>query len=248
MPGRFPAYKTLAWACVLGAVAQSVTDYLIAPGALDALLLFDRTDFLRGQIWRAATYAFLHGVPGALALRALHLGFNMLALVMFGRWVESVFGKARFFALFFISAAAGALLQATLPAGGVGLVGASGAVFGVLGAFGRLYPQASLTLFVFLIVPWRVTARGLIATLAATSAACIAFGWYPELGHAAHLGGLIAGWLMVPRRKRASGPPAGPQTSWVPRKEIDRILDKVEREGIHSLTRRERRILSENAN
>ena len=89
------------------------------------------------QWYRLVTSMFLHA-------SCLHIAFNMYALWVIGTPVEQYLGSARYLGLYFVSGlagAAGALLQAPIPAG----VGASGAIFGVLGAM--------------LILEWQVTGR-----------------------------------------------------------------------------------------
>jgi membrane associated rhomboid family serine protease len=79
-----------------------------------------------GEWWRLITYGFLHGSP-------IHILFNMLMLWWFGRALEALLGRGRFLAVYFLSILAGAagalLLSPTNPT-----IGASGAVFGILGA------------------------------------------------------------------------------------------------------------------
>ena len=90
-----------------------------------------------GDWWRLITSAFLHE-------NLLHIGFNMLALWWFGGAVEEYLGRARFIGLYFaagLAGSAGALLQSpTTP-----VLGASGAIFGILGAM--------------LILEWQATGR-----------------------------------------------------------------------------------------
>lgn len=80
----------------------------------------------QGEWWRLVTAAFLHG-------SLLHIGFNMLMLWWFGRPLEALLGRARFLAIFFISILAGSA-GALLVTPDVPTIGASGAVFGILGA------------------------------------------------------------------------------------------------------------------
>lgn len=78
----------------------------------------------QGQYWRLVTYAFLHG-------DVLHILFNSLALLQAGRLAEEAFGRAKFICVYLVSAICGGL--AVFLSGG-GLVGASGAIFGLIGA------------------------------------------------------------------------------------------------------------------
>jgi len=80
-----------------------------------------------GEWWRLITYGFLHGSP-------IHLLFNMLMLWWFGRALEAAVGRARFLGIYLVSAIAGAAGALLLSGEFVITVGASGAVFGILGA------------------------------------------------------------------------------------------------------------------
>lgn len=147
-----------------------------------------------GRWWQLVTHAFLHGGTPFLALNVFHLVVNMAGLWLLGRVVERVMGTGRFLALYFVSAFAGGLAQVVLTGGGVPLIGASGAVCGVLLAFTTMFPEARRVALLFFVIPipmrtkylgWAVTALSLIFLLT---------GWLPGVGHAAHLGGCVAGY------------------------------------------------------
>ena len=86
----------------------------------------DATTVASGEWWRLVTNEFLHGNP-------IHLFFNMLMLWWFGRPLEALLGKARFLAVYFLSILCGSA-GALLVSPDVATIGASGAVFGILGA------------------------------------------------------------------------------------------------------------------
>jgi membrane associated rhomboid family serine protease len=126
-----------------------------------------------GDWWRLITSAFLHA-------NLLHIAFNMLALWWFGGPVEQYLGRARFIGLYLVAGlagSAGALLQApTTPT-----LGASGAIFGILGAM--------------LILEWQATGRlgGNAMTLIVINLA-ISFA-IPNISWGGHVGGLVGGIL-----------------------------------------------------
>jgi membrane associated rhomboid family serine protease len=126
-----------------------------------------------GDWWRLITSAFLHA-------NLLHIAFNMLALWWFGGPVEEYLGRVRFIGLYFVAGlagSAGALLQApTTPT-----LGASGAIFGILGAM--------------LILEWQATGRlgGNAMTLIVINLV-ISFA-IPDISWGGHVGGLIGGIL-----------------------------------------------------
>jgi membrane associated rhomboid family serine protease len=129
----------------------------------------------QGEWYRLATSMFLHG-------SILHIGFNMYVLWVIGAPVEQYLGKARYIGLYFVSGlagAAGAVVQAPLTP----VVGASGAIFGILGAM--------------LILEWQVTGRlaGQAMTLIVINLG-LSF-VIPSVSWGGHVGGLIGGILIT---------------------------------------------------
>lgn len=146
--------------------------------------------------WQLVTYGFLHG-------NLTHIGFNMLALYMFGQDIERLFGS-RFFLLYYLAcivAAALTHLAATAWMGAPPLptVGASGAMFGLLLAFGWFFPERKL---VFLFLPFPLPSRVFVALYGAIELALGVTGTATGIAHFAHLGGMLGGWLMILGRKK----------------------------------------------
>jgi membrane associated rhomboid family serine protease len=147
-------------------------------------------------LWQVVTYAFLHG-------NGLHLFFNMFALYMFGGEIERVFGQRRYVQFYLAAVIVAALTQ--LVVSGVGstapypTVGASGGVFGLLLAFGVLFPRRIIML-IFPPVPmpaWLfVTLYGALELYLGVT------GTSQGVAHFAHLGGMLGGWLMLRRWRR----------------------------------------------
>jgi membrane associated rhomboid family serine protease len=131
--------------------------------------------------WQLFTSAFLHG-------SALHLGLNMLGLWMFGRVVEAALGTRRFARLYLSAVLAAALVQL--------LVGASGGVFGVLLAFGTLFPRRTVML---LIPPVPMPAWVAVTLFAALELFNGVVGTLHGVAHFAHLGGMLGAWLLLRR-------------------------------------------------
>ena len=140
--------------------------------------------------WQVVSYAFLHGDFG-------HLFFNMLGLWMFGSELEQVWGRKRFIQFYTASLLAGAvaqLLVAPLLGSQAPVVGASGALFGLLLGYALLFPNRTIML---LIPPIPMKARtfaivfGVLALLLGVSGAA------RGVAHFAHLGGMLGGWLMM---------------------------------------------------
>src|SRR5579871_157020 len=147
---------------------------------------------LRGALWQIFTYQFLHAGVG-------HILFNMLTLWMFGVAIEGAWGQQRFLR-YYLTCGAGAgvcvvLVALIAPALGdpqAVTVGASGAIFGVLLAFGIMYPNAAILLFLLFPVPakWAVVIFGAIELFGFTTGG-------GNVSHAAHLGGLLVGYLYL---------------------------------------------------
>jgi len=136
---------------------------------------------LKGQWWRLFTSMFLHG-------SVLHLAFNMFALWQVGRLVERIFGSLRFAGLYLLAGLAGSLAS-VLWNPHVNSVGASGAIFGIIGGLLAFIGRANSG------VPPTVVSdlRGSILPflLFNLSAGFV----YPHTDNAAHIGGLAGGWL-----------------------------------------------------
>jgi membrane associated rhomboid family serine protease len=146
--------------------------------------------------WQVLTYGFLHG-------SLVHLGFNMLALYMFGGQIEQVFGSRRFLIYFLGCVFSAALAQLAMSAlsGGPAFptVGASGGVFGLLLAYGLFFPRR-IVMLIFPPIPmpaWLfVTLYGLLELYLGVT------GTAAGIAHFAHLGGMLGGWILIRQWRR----------------------------------------------
>lgn len=148
--------------------------------------------------WQLVTSAFLHGGIS-------HIAFNLFGLFMFGGVVERALGSRRF-AFFYLGSVLGAsalqLAMVSAPfwggAGGVGdvfpTVGASGGVLGVMAAFGMLFPRERVFIFP---LPVPIEARWFVLGYAALSLYMGVSGTGGSVAHFAHLGGMVAGALLL---------------------------------------------------
>ena len=208
---------------------------------------------LKGMVWQPVTYMFLH-------YDLLHLIFNMFALWMFGSSVEAAWGAREFLKYYFFTGIAAGLCSLVTSLGvNVTTIGASGAIFGLLVAFGMLYPNAKV-LFMF-IFPMR--AKHFVLLFAGLEL-WMTLGVGPRAGGVArfaHLGGMLFGYLYlkfgdkvtfslprIPRIRFNVGSRKNKREepdTWnsFMENEIDPILDKISREGFGSLTKRERKLL-----
>ncbi len=152
-------------------------------------------------VWQLATYMFLHG-------GFFHVGFNMLALWMFGTELESLWGTPKFLRFYFITGI-GAAIMTTLvgPNSYTVTIGASGAIYGLLAAYGLLFPDRIILLY--FVLPIRAKYLVLILGLITFWSSISATG--SGVAHVAHLGGMIFGWLYLrgPRLPRWRNPMGG---------------------------------------
>jgi len=146
---------------------------------------------IRGfEVWRFFTYMFLHG-------GLTHLLFNMIGLWMFGSQIESRWGRGPFLLYYLVCGLGGALTYGLFNLFGmesfVPMVGASGAIYGILLAYGLIFPDSVILLA--MIVPikakYAVILFGLIELLSSMSGAG------GGVAHLAHLGGMATGFLFL---------------------------------------------------
>ncbi len=140
-------------------------------------------------VWQVLTYALLHGDP-------VHLFFNMLGLWMFGSEIERLWGSKRY--LHFVvasvfSAAVVQLLWAALTTHNQPTVGASGALFGLLLAFGMIFPNR---IIMPLFPPIPMKAKVFVAVFGGLEL-LFGLGGASGVAHFAHLGGMLGGFLMI---------------------------------------------------
>lgn len=205
--------------------------------------------------WTFVSYMFLHGDP-------MHLLFNMLGLYIFGSRVESRMGGARFLQMYLIAGVMGALFHLAITPGAA-VVGASAAIYGLLMAYAMFWPRDRI--YVMGVIPIEAwLAIVLYAIYDLTSG----IGGGGRVAHFAHLGGLAGAYIYIwavdrfspAKRFRAKVGRVAPATekslkqNWknvqlegvhqLSRDEVNRILDKINAEGIGSLTTEEKLFLS----
>jgi len=140
--------------------------------------------------FQVVTYAFMHGSFG-------HLFFNMIGLWTFGAELERLWGPQRFmrfYAASVLSAAAAQLLVTWLLGAIYPTVGASGGLFGLLLAFGMLFPHRTVML---LIPPIPLKAKTLVMVYGGLELLLGVTGTQEGVAHFAHLGGMVGGFLMI---------------------------------------------------
>ena len=196
------------------------------------------------MIWQPFTYLFFHG-------GIWHVLINMFVLWMFGSELERIWGKGHFLKFYFVTGVGAGLVTMIFGLNSMTpIVGASGAVYGVLLAYGLTYPNR--TVYLYGIIPikslWFVIGIGVIAFMSS-------FDNVSQISHLTHLSGMMIGYLMLKRpvrfndlwftiRKRTLEYKNKHEEKKVSQhqaieREIDRILDKINREGFDSLTEEE---------
>ena len=137
------------------------------------------------------TYSFLHG-------DIFHLGGNMLFLWVFGDNVEDALGHVKFLIFYLLCAIAGALFHGVLaPLSQVPLIGASGAIAGVVTAYLILHPRVKIWILVFARIPLRIPAYIALVLWILFQFVMFALGGEDQISWACHVGGIIAGAVLV---------------------------------------------------
>lgn len=225
---------------------------------------FTSPDF---HIYQLFTYMFMHGGWE-------HLFFNMFALWMFGCAVEKAWGTQRFLIYYIVCGIGAGLIQeaaqffvyGTHPALGL-TVGASGAIYGILLGFGMTWPENKIFIFP---IPIPIKAKWFVCLYAAIELFSALMTSGDGVAHVAHLGGMIFGYLLIRhwqgggqfgmklqmpdflKKKDTNHANDEREKDWTYNRDqmtreemIDKILDKVRRNGYDSLTAEEKRILFE---
>jgi membrane associated rhomboid family serine protease len=213
------------------------------------------------RLWQPLTYMFLHS-------GFWHLFCNMFAVLMFAPVLEQRWGSRRFLIYYLVCGIGAGLVQQAVwfLTGTPGVtVGASGAVFGILFAFGWLYPDVEMFL---MFIPIPIKARIFVFLYAAFELwQGIAPGAGDNVAHFAHLGGMLFGWLLLlywmkmpqwhfGKKQEKERPfatfhyqapveeeeePKDPKDSKDSKDpEVARLLEKIKREGYSSLTQEEK--------
>jgi membrane associated rhomboid family serine protease len=216
------------------------------------------------KLWQIFTYMFLHG-------GWLHIILNMLGLWMFAGELEQLWGSKLFLRYYLFSGMGAGLFIAVMNyiayayyQINVPTIGASGAIYAVLLAYGMTWPDRKVIIFPLFIpvkIKYMVLIFGLISFFGALSAAS---GTTGNISHIGHLGGIISGFayimMRIRRRARAEGDRPGKMNfisaaikkARIKRKKkeidtriqakqiIDRLLEKIARQGMSSLTASEK--------
>ena len=189
------------------------------------------------QPWSIITYMFLHG-------SIMHLLFNMLGLYFLGPRLEARLGGRQFLSLYFVSGVMAAAVSVVFTRAPI--IGASGAVFGVLLGYAKYWPRDRL--YLMGIVPVEVRAPVIVLSVASLFVGFLYLKWWDRRSPASR----FKAKAQTPARK-SPGSNSADLKRWsniqreqmhpVNQEELDRILDKINTSGIGSLTTDEREFL-----
>jgi membrane associated rhomboid family serine protease len=203
---RYPSSRDLAYSFGPGPWTPAIKFLIITNVVMYVVRLFVGPDidsyfglvpsaiFHQFYIWQPFTYMFLHGSPG-------HILFNMLALWMFGTEFERMWGTPAFLRYYFavgVAAGLSTVLVSLLPFAMTArifdtpTIGASGAIYGLLLAYGLTFPNRVIyMIFIPVLAKYFVMIMGAISLLSAIGDSGGA------TAHITHLGGLLAGYLLL---------------------------------------------------
>ena len=210
------------------------------------------------KIWQPFTYLFLHG-------GATHLLLNMFVLWMFGRELEEIWGKKQFFVYYFITGIGAGLITTLFSLYSiVPIVGASGAIYGLLLAYGVMYPERKV--YVYFLFPVKI--KYFVAVLAGLSFFASLSPGQSVISHLTHLSGMIIGYIYLSKgfqiksikhwflkyQLRKMKPKSPQQKSNLSKKNpktddslykrrVDQILDKMNTVGWDELSESEKNML-----
>jgi len=184
-------------------VVQGILGFFSSFPVIDFFALSLR-GLAHGFIWQLITFQLMHA-------GWIHLLVNCWAIYVFGRGVEMVTGKRRFLAIYFSSGIAGGLLQVLFAwvwpdRFGGAVVGASAGALGLVGAFAAIEPERKLMMLVYFVFPLKIRAKTFLLFCFLLSVLGLLF---PNsflgggIAHAAHLGGILTGFVSTLRMLRA---------------------------------------------
>lgn len=141
----------------------------------------------RFALWQPVSYMFLHA-------GFAHIFFNLFALWMFGQAIESYWGTRRFTVYYFLTGIGAALTQLIFVNANVPTVGASGAVYGILLAFGMMFPERPIML---ILPPIPIKAKYFVAIFGVIELLNGILGTQGGVANFAHLGGMAFGYILI---------------------------------------------------
>jgi membrane associated rhomboid family serine protease len=266
MPGAMQRLTPVVKWLLIANLAIFFIDYLLLRNEILRFGAFAiQSAIFEFRIWEFVMFQFLHGSLG-------HVAFNCIGLFFFGPFMERHWGSRRFLIFYLLCGVAGAAFYTLLFFSGIlpgttaysGLVGASAGIYGILAGVAVIAPNMRVAL---LFPPVEMTMRTLAIIILCIAAGSIILRMGGnEGGEAGHLGGAIMGFLLIrfphllgwgrfrrgemevirpkafSRRSESKIRPRS-EIDLSTQSEVDRILDKISRDGFQSLTQAERDVL-----
>ncbi len=219
---------------------------IITVSQLDMIRIFGLSaETIWPLIWQPITYMFMHG-------GVWHVAINMFVLWMFGTELETIWGKNEFLKYYFVTGIGSGIIWLLFNIGGFNaiLIGASGAIYGILMAYGLMFPNRIV--YVYFLFPvkvkWFVIFIGAIAFFSS-------MGTGSNISHLTHLSGMLIGYLylrfsdrwrnimFIVRKKivemKSMQKDRNNQQKMKLQQEVDRLLDKANISGWESLSEEE---------
>ena len=231
---------------ILQTISSSETVFFPLFGLVPKLVW---SDFM---LWQPFTYMFFHG-------GVWHVLINMFVLWMFGGELERLWGKNRFLKFYFYTGIGAGLITMIFNFNSiVPIVGASGAVYGILLGYGLIYPNRKIYLYGIIPVKsiWFVFSVGFLAFISSIDN-------NSNISHLTHLSGMFVGYILLKkpfnlnkvwfsiRKKSIEYSVKKDEAIQAKRKNLEKelniVLDKINREGYNSLTRAEQDVLYKNS-
>ena len=184
--GWTPAVKALIIACGVAFVLQIFDQLSGGPSIVSKFGLIPLAVTQHYYLWQLVTYIFLHG-------GFFHILFNMFGLYMFGSELERTWGTRQFTKFFFVCGVGAAIITVLVGRySPVPVIGASGAIFGLLLAYGVLFPDRPIYLYMIIPIPakWFVVIYGAINLLSALSV-------NSGVAYVTHVGGMLCGLVYL---------------------------------------------------
>lgn len=247
-------------AVLLALIAVNVAGYVtqlfleaFESGFVRDYLALSKNGIEDAYAWQFVTAMFLYGNP-------LHFLGNVLVLYILGRDIESILGQRHFFYLFLSGAIGGEVGHLFLMPAETVLYAASGGVAAVLIAYATILPELDLIAWPGGRFSFHLKAKHLASAILFVSLVTLVIDRHGAVIHSAVPGGLAAGWLyanllgfghtcwvrrLLRRRREAAGRVQRMSAAEFIEQEVDPLLEKISRSGMRSLTRSERRTLSQ---
>ena len=254
----------IAWLLIIN-IAAAIIQHLIFNNSINDVVNLSKDTLFSGQIWRLLTYQFCHGDWG-------HLLMNMVGLFFVGRMLQQVINQKLILPLYLFAGLAGGIchiIWGYITSSHPPVIGASASVLGIVMALTTLIPEQRVTLL-FLPVQFKLKYFGwfIIAYNVIFLFFSLSPGFTGRTAYMAHLGGIAAGWFFIKiiypnvkfsssgkkkksKAKRSKISEAAEEAIQQKRKKetiylnkrVDTILEKINSQGMQSLTDEERKIL-----